>query len=132
LHWRVELHRTHFPNPRTPDPDILKHCAECGWILISKDDRLRRVPENKLAAIQSGAKVFLFAVGHHQGVEYRAALVAARHRIVRLARKTPGPFFARVTLAGEVFLLEDAEVDAARLENERAAQRAMSRSIESA
>ena len=22
--WNIELHKVHFPNPRTPDPEILK------------------------------------------------------------------------------------------------------------
>lgn len=115
--WQIELHRTHFPQPRTPDSEVIGHCGRCGWLLITKDDNIRRNPENKTAAIACAAKIFMFATGNHQRGEYRAALVAGRHRLLRLARKTPGPFFARIRMDGNVELLNDEAIDRARLAN---------------
>ena len=77
--WEIELHRKHFPNPRTPDADILETCGRRGWILVSVDDRMRRVPENREAARRYRARVFLFPRSFSSGAEYRAALTAGRH-----------------------------------------------------
>ena len=103
--WTVKLHREHFPNPRTPDTEILAFCGQRGWILVSVDDRMRRVPENKKAAEVNRARVFCFP-RHTSGAEYRAALTAGRHKLLRLARKMPPPNFARISTEGTVGFFE--------------------------
>jgi hypothetical protein len=98
--WSVELHKDHFPDPRTPDPEILKTCGERGWIIISVDDRMRRISEYRKVAEKYGARVFTFPKSYATGAEYRAALTAGRHKLLKLAKKMPPPNFARITKEG--------------------------------
>jgi hypothetical protein len=104
--WQIELHQKHFPNPSTPDTEILEYCGKRNWILVSVDDRMRRVPDNRKAAETHRARVFCFPRCFPSGAEYRAALTAGRHRILRLARKMPPPNFARITREGTVGYFE--------------------------
>ena len=99
--WRVELHKKHFPNPRTPDTEVLSVCGQKGWILVSVDDNMRRVPEHGRAAALNGARAFFFP-RHTNGAEYRAALTAGRHKLLKLAGKMPPPNFARISTDGIV------------------------------
>ena len=120
--WQIELHRKHFPNPRTPDPDVLTLCGQRGWILVSVDDRMRRVPENRRAAEISGARVFCFP-RHTNGAEYRAALTAGRHRLLKMARKMPPPNFARVSTDGTVGLFAHDKLPKGATSRERTASK---------
>ena len=115
--WTVELHRDHFPNPRTGDPEVLKVCGQRGWILISVDDRMRRV--HKAAAKEYGARVFSFPRSYATGAEYRSALTAGRHKLLRLARKMPPPNFARITKEGTVGFFESDKAPKAASSQER-------------
>jgi hypothetical protein len=98
--WQVIKHSDEFPREKypepIPDPVVLEKCGREGWILISCDDRIRRVPRNKAAAIEHRAKVFMFPDGNYSGPEYVAALTVARRKLLNLARKTAGAFFARI------------------------------------
>lgn len=104
--WTVELHRKHFPNPKTPDTEVLAFCGKRGWILVSVDDRMRHVPENVNAAKTSGARVFCFPRSYVSGAEYRSALTAGRYKLLHYARKMPPPNFARITREGTVGFFE--------------------------
>jgi hypothetical protein len=108
--WQVVTHTDAFPRDKhpdpVPDPVVLERCGKENWILISCDDRIRRVPRNKAAAIEHRAKVFMFPEGNYSGPEYVAALTIARRKLLNLARKTAGPFFARIHINGDVSLLD--------------------------
>lgn len=100
--WTIKLHKECFPNPRTPDVEVLERCASEGWILVSVDDKMRYRADSKRIARIRGARVFLFPRAYTSGAEYRAALTAGRHRLLKLARKMPPPNFARITREGSV------------------------------
>ena len=103
--WQVELHTDHFVRG-LPDVDVIRECASRGWILISCDDRIRYVPENKAAVLASKIRAFMFNKGNYQGVEYAAALVVGRTQIVNAIRKNAGPLLARIQVSGDVVVLE--------------------------
>jgi PIN like domain len=103
--WTIELHTDHLARGLS-DVDVIRHCAERGWIIISCDDRIRYVPENKAALHKYGGRVFAFPQGNYQGVEYGAALIVARTQIVSLTRKTAAPFYGRIFIRGEASMLE--------------------------
>jgi hypothetical protein len=110
--WRVEVHRDHFPHDpqgrdvSIPDTEVLKKCGENGWLLISLDDSMRRVPQNVEAAVAYRTKVFLFSNGNRKGGEYKAALIVGRFKLLKYARKQDGPFFARLSMDGTPTPLE--------------------------
>jgi hypothetical protein len=71
---------------------------------------MRRVRANIEAAKKYGARIFLFPRTYTSGVEYRSALIAARHRLLRFAKKIPPPNFVRITKDGMIgYFQKDAE-----------------------
>ena len=107
-HWRIEVHADHFKKGET-DVEVIRGCAEHDWVLISVDDRIRYVPENKAAALRYKLRAFMFNKGNYQGVEYAAALIVGRSEIARTLQKFSGPFFARIRISGDVNMLEPQE-----------------------
>src|SRR5689334_1139140 len=103
--WKIELHTDHFPRG-LPDVEVIRECADRGWTLVSCDDRIRYVPQNKAAVFKHRVRVFMFGKGNYQGVEYAAALVVGRGQVINAIRKTSGPFLARIQIKGEVVMLE--------------------------
>ena len=78
--WQIELHTDHFARGM-PDVDVIRECGTRDWILISCDDRIRYVPQNKAAVLKHGVRAFMFGKGNYQGIEYAAALVVGRGQI---------------------------------------------------
>jgi hypothetical protein len=103
--WQIELLTDHLPRGSS-DPDVIRECAAHGWTLISCDDRIRYVPQNKAAVLKYQVRVFMFGKGNFQGVEYAAALIVGRGQVINTIRKTAPPFFARVQKSGEIVMLE--------------------------
>ena len=103
--WSIELCTDHL-KPGTPDPDVIKLCADRGWVLISCDDNIRYIPENKSAVIKNRVRAFFFGKGNYQGVEYAAALIVGRHQMLKAVQNTDGYLLARITASGDVNVLE--------------------------
>ena len=101
--WTIILHHDQFKRGAR-DPDVIRACAAQGWTMISCDDRIRYVPENKKVAIESKLRAFM---GNYQGVEIASALVAARHRMIGFNKKNAPPFFARIFINGTISRLDD-------------------------
>ena len=110
--WTIELCTEHLPRGAT-DVDVIKFCAERGWILISCDDRIRFVPANKKAALDNHVLAFMFHDGNHQGVEIAAALIVGRKKIIQTIRKNAGPLLARIHMDGDVYAFHPQESKAA-------------------
>src|SRR5262249_49499612 len=106
--WKVEIHTDHFPRGMG-DVDVIRECGTRDWVLISCDDRIRYVPQNKAAVIEKSVRVFMIGKGNYQGVEYAAALIVGRSQIINALRKTAGPFLARIQKNGDVNILEPQE-----------------------
>lgn len=103
--WRIEIH-TDCLARGLPDVQVIEQCAERGLVLVSCDDRIRYVPQNKAAVLRNRIGVFMFNKGNYQGVEYAAAMIVGRGQILNVIRRTAPPFFARVRRSGEIELLE--------------------------
>ncbi len=103
--WRIEQHLDHF-RPGTADPEVIAECGRRRWALVSCDDRIRYVPQNKAAVIKHGVHAFMFGKGNYQGVEYAAALIVGRGQMLNMIRRTAGYFFAHVRRSGEIVLME--------------------------
>ena len=99
--WKIELHTDHLPRG-LEDVEVIKACAKHGWTLISCDDRIRFVPQNKKAVLDAGIRAFMFHDGNHQGVEYAAALIVGLKHIIQTIRKNAGPVLARIQMHGDV------------------------------
>lgn len=94
LGLRVELHDDHLPQD-APDEKVLAYVSQSGWVLLTKDTRMRYNPAEKEAITKYSAIVI-----HIKASRPLANLALAEHfagniaRIERFLRKNPPPLFA--------------------------------------
>src|SRR5262245_5667367 len=78
----VEIHNDHFP-PGAEDAEWLPEVGEKGWIVLTKDDRIRyRTPE-RTALMKARVALFALAFGNLRGEEMAQAFVKALPRMHR-------------------------------------------------
>lgn len=95
------MHDDHFARDEE-DRSWLRAVGKRGWVVLTKDQRLRYRPLEIAALRTSGARVFVLTAGNLRGAEIAAAFLAALPAIRRLLLTKPGPFVARVSRAGQV------------------------------
>jgi predicted nuclease of predicted toxin-antitoxin system len=101
----VEIHDNHFKRDEE-DRVWLQKIGERGWVVLTKDQRLRYRPLEITALRSSGARVFILVAGNLRGVEIAAVFRDALPRIFKVLNKHPGPFVARVTKTGHISITE--------------------------
>jgi hypothetical protein len=74
-----------------PDEVWLRDAGEKGWVVLTKDDAIRRRPAERDAMIAAAARVFCLTTARLRGTEQTERFVANRHRILRQSRKA-GPY----------------------------------------
>ncbi len=98
---KIEIHDDHFP-ARALDIEWLPMVGERGWLILTKDDAIRRRLLEQMAVASSGARVFVLASGNLTGPEMAAILVSALSRMQRFAQSNSQPFIAKVHRRGTV------------------------------
>lgn len=76
---------------RLPDQVWLRAAGGNGWIVLTKDDAIRRRPAERDTLLRAGVRVFCLTNAQLRGAEQTARFIHNRHRIIRQAR-TPGPY----------------------------------------
>ena len=99
----VEIHDDHFARDEE-DRVWLRVVGERGWVVLTKDQRLRYRPLEIAALRASNARVLVLTAGNLRGIEIAAVFVTALPRIFTLLHSVPGPFVARVLQSGHVKL----------------------------
>jgi hypothetical protein len=102
---RVKTHMEEFP-AGTPDDVWIPRCAANGWVIISKDARIRRRPVELHAIRISGARFFYFAYGQAKSQDYAESLSRAYPSIVRAFENRPPPFIGRISPSGDIQFIE--------------------------
>jgi len=97
----VEIHDDHFARDEE-DRIWLRTVGERGWVVLTKDQRLRYRPLEIAALRASKARVFVLTAGNLRGVEIATVFMAALPRIYKVLHTLPGPFVARVSRSGHV------------------------------
>ena len=97
----VEIHDDHFARDEE-DRVWLRTVGERGWVVLTKDQRLRYRPLEIAALIASKARVFVLTAGNLRGIEIAAVFLTALPRICKVLHSRPGPFVARVSQSGHV------------------------------
>lgn len=69
----------------------IKDANDAGWVVLTKDERITRYPQEQDALVKSTLRVFAIGNQHLTGPEMGAYLTTNIHRIVQRSRK-PGPF----------------------------------------
>ena len=76
---------------KLPDEVWLRDAGANGWVVLTKDDAIRRRPAERDALTEAGVRVFCLTSAQLRGAEQTARFVENRHRIIRQAR-TAGPY----------------------------------------
>lgn len=76
---------------RLPDQVWLRDAGKNQWVVLTKDDAIRRRPAERDAMIDAAVRVFCLTTAQLRGVEQTARFINNRHGIIRQARK-PGPY----------------------------------------
>jgi hypothetical protein len=76
---------------RLKDEVWLEDVGRRGWVVLMKDDAIRRRPAEREALIASAVRAFCLTNAQLRGAEQAERLVTNRHRIIAQARR-PGPY----------------------------------------
>lgn len=93
--------------PGTPDAEWLPHVGSRGWIVFTKDTRIRYRTNERDALLRANVRAFVLRSGNLTGHQMADAFVKALPRIEAILRNQKGPFIAGVSAAGAVTLLLD-------------------------
>lgn len=97
----VEIHDDHFKRDEE-DRVWLTAVGKRGWVVFTKDQRLRYRPLEIAALRSSGARVFILVAGNLRGSEIASVFVSALPAIYRILALREGPFIARISKSGGV------------------------------
>jgi len=97
----VEIHDDHFSRDEE-DCVWLAAAGERGWVVLTKDQKLRYRPLEISALRASKARVFVLTAGNLRGVEIGAVFLEALPQICKVLESHPGPLVARVSKSGKV------------------------------
>jgi hypothetical protein len=75
----------------TEDTEWIRLAAQRDWIVLCKDDRIRRRPAERDALTEGKVRVFCLTNANLGFAEQAAYFVANRFRIIQTAQK-PGPY----------------------------------------
>src|SRR6266850_2411323 len=100
----VEIHDDHFA-PDAKDEVWLVEVGRRGWIVLTKDDRIRYRVTERTALASARVRAFVLTSSQLQGAEMAAAFIKALPRIKRFVANQPPPFIGRVSRSGKVSLL---------------------------
>ena len=100
----VEIHDDNFA-PDAKDEDWLVEVGNRGWIVLTKDDRIRYRATERTALASASVRAFVLTSSQLQGTEMAAAFVKALPRIKRLIANHTPPFIARISRSGNVSIL---------------------------
>jgi hypothetical protein len=73
------------------DADWLSLAGERGWVVLCKDDRIRRRPAELQALADGKVRVFCLTNAHLTFSEQASYFLVNQHRIIQASRK-PGPY----------------------------------------
>ena len=100
----VEVHDDHFV-PDAPDETWLTAVGAKGWIVLTKDERIRFRTIEREALMNARVRAFVLTAGNMDGATMARVLVEALPKITRLSRRRPPPFIATVSKTGSVTML---------------------------
>lgn len=95
----VELKTDHFA-PDTKDTDWLPVVGRNGWVILTKDKRLRHNHLEVVSLLRAGTASFILTSGNFSGQEMADAFVRAMPHMKKMLLKFPPPFIATVPKGG--------------------------------
>jgi len=100
----VHVHEDHF-HSAAKDEDWLTEVGQKGWIVFTKDHRIRYRNIERAALMKAKVGAFILTAGDLKGNEMAQIFVKALPAISRFLAKHPRPFIAKITRSGSVAML---------------------------
>ena len=100
----VRVHDDLFEQDET-DERWLSEVGRRGWVVLTKDSRIRYRSLERDALINAGVRAFVLTARDMTGHEMGESFVRALARMIAFARRVRGPFIARVSRTGTVAIV---------------------------
>lgn len=100
---RVVIHDDYFA-PDAPDTEWLGRAGAEGWIVLTKDRRIRYRALEREALLEANVRAFVLTTGSATGEAMGQAFVTALRQIRVLVERQPPPFLATVSATGAAVL----------------------------
>jgi len=100
----VEIHDDHFPADAR-DADWLSVVGSRGWIVLTKDERIRYRMIEQHVMMRASVAAFILTAGGVTGAEMARIFIRALPKIRRFVRTYRRPFIASVTRSSAVVLI---------------------------
>ena len=100
----LHIHDDHFP-PDARDEVWLTEAGQRGWIVLTKDHRIRYRQVERRALMKAGVAAFILTSGDLHGEEMAQIFAKALPRITRFLQKHAKPFIAKITKDGSISML---------------------------
>jgi len=97
--FQVEVHDDHF-SPDARDEEWLADVGSKGWVILTKDKRIKYRALELAAAVAARAKVFSLTAGSVQGRDMADIFLKAMPRIKRYVAENNPPYIVRVSKGG--------------------------------
>lgn len=94
-------HHTLFEHD-TPDEVWLKHAGDARWIVITRDKRIRRRPNEIRAFVENRVIAFFLAAGDASAQDTALLVTKLHRRIVGRARSAHPPAMFSITMGGVI------------------------------
>lgn len=96
---RVEVHIDHFEQA-APDVEWIPEVARREWVLITKDENIRRNPLERAAYEHARLRGFVVTGKDMSGRDLATLLIRCLPGMVRRAAGRPGPFLFTISRGG--------------------------------
>lgn len=103
---QVEILADHFPTD-TPDVEWLKAVGYKGWIVLTKDKRIRRDSVERAALKLAGVRAFFLTQQALTGGEMADIFASALQGMVNRAHSQPAPFIYTLSRGGDFSLVKE-------------------------
>lgn len=91
-----------FPATEINDVPWIRAAADKGYVIVTSDKKIETDPIERLAVIESKAKVFILDENNARAVHWASAIIVSRERIYEIVRENDGPFFMNVVRKGSL------------------------------
>ena len=95
----VEVHDDHFP-PDAPDNVWLSDVSRRGWIVLTKDKRIRYRASELAAVTATKARVFTLTAGSIQAREMAEIFILAMEKVQAFVARNSPPYIATISRSG--------------------------------
>lgn len=104
--FKVWTRREAFPNhPQVDDVTWLAHCGRRGWIAITKDQAIKRRPNEAAMVLQAQMRMFVLTGDGLLGEQQAELVVQAIPAMRRWVREQAPPFMVRITAGARTELI---------------------------